>query len=278
MTGAIDGDLTLNIRSTMVEELLPRLIGTRVFPTVNIGPAGQYHGYKSIDEMKDAQLIGPGQKYPVGDQVQTWAMAVMQKPGIALQLTDEDRKADPGVLDRLTRAASRSVARRIDDCIFNGGGGAGPVFDGALDGANNTHAAVDTWDKAAGTAFPHTDVNGALGELEDDEHYGPYVLLLHPENYGELRKLDIQAGGSGIPWIDEVKALIGDNIWATKAIPEGTGLLMEPGLDNFVILEAEPLTVKDPLVMPNDTAQWNVYARIVPLYYRDTSGCTITGI
>lgn len=268
----------LRIKEVIIEEMLPLPSIREVIPIEDVGDAVQHFEAKRGTALTGGELVGPGGTFPFTEEQMAYITAAMQKPGIAMKFTMEDLKSYPGIIERKSAGMGASILTIEDDVGYNGM--TVPPVEGLINATGiNTQAATDTWNKAPGTAKPHDDINNAMGKLEEDHFPGPYRLILEHANYKELRKLDIQAGGSGDSWFSEVEGLIGKgNIVKSWTVPHGTGLLIQPGMMNAVMLQAEDLTIDGPYKLPNQTEQVNVYCRTVPFVYRPESICKITGL
>jgi len=268
----------LRIHDVIIEEMVPEPSIRKIIPTLNVGPAVQHYEARRTTTLTEPELIAPGGDFPFDEEALAYITAIMQKPGKALVFTKEDLQSYPGVIERKAAAAGKQILQTEDDVAYNGM--TVPPIEGLINATGaNTQAAVDLWSKAPGTAFPHTDINNGMGKLEEDNFGGPYRLVLNHENFKELRKLDIQAGSGGQSWMEEVEDLIGKgNIYKSWTVPEGTGVLLQPGKNNAVLLHAEDLTVEPPYRLPNQTQQVNVFNRSVPFIFDPESICVMTGL
>ncbi len=157
-------------------------------------------------------------------------------------------------------AAAKKAARREDDLILNGNKALGA--DGLITVKGAGKQKRGDWSQGE-NGF--ADVAAAVSKLAKDGYLGRYVLVVAPDLYLALQRLQ---PNTGMLEIDRVKKLIGDNVFMTSALDAGKAVLLcaEPeyldlalGLDlsvgylefadfnhTFRIMETAALRVKDP--------------------------------
>lgn len=157
-------------------------------------------------------------------------------------------------------AAAKKAARREDDLILNGNAALGAT--GLLTVKGTAKVKKGDWSKGE-NGF--ADVAAAVSQLAKNGYLGRYALVVAPDLYLDLQRLQ---PNTGMLEIDRVQKLIGDNVHMTSVMGAGKAVLVcaEPeyldlavGLDlsvgyleladfnhGFRIMETLALRVKDP--------------------------------
>lgn len=157
-------------------------------------------------------------------------------------------------------AAAKKAAHREDDLILNGNAALGST--GLLTVKGSTKMKKGDWSKGENS---FTDVTAAVSQLAKTGYLGRYVLVVSPDLFLDLQRLQ---PNTGLLEIDRIKKLIGDNVYMTSVMGDSKALLVcaEPeyldlavGLDlsvgysefvdfnhHFRIMETAALRVKDP--------------------------------
>ena len=157
-------------------------------------------------------------------------------------------------------AAAKKSARREDDLILNGNKALG--IDGLLTVKGSSKIKKGDW---AQGEHGFADVAAAVAQLAKTGYLGRYALVVSPDLYLDLQRLQ---PNTGMLEIDRVQKLIGDNVYMTSVMGPGKAVLVcaEPeyldlaiGLDlsvgyleladfnhTFRIMETAALRVKDP--------------------------------
>ena len=253
------------------------VIGLKVFPTLKLDPGKQ--GYKSpLDTgMVDATLIAPAGEFFDDEETRTWIETNIQKIGKGIAITREDKLADSTAMTRKARRAGKKIAEKVDDMIFNGG--TSPLIYGAISGAGNTYGG-SAWTQAPAT--PNTiyaDTLNADDKLAEDFFEGGRRLITSRVQWKEIRVENIQAGKAGMPYLNDLDSLLGKgNTVMSHTVPDGTAVLAEPGLDNFLTVIAEDLTEDGPFQKDNQVERILLFMRCVPHRHDSESLCSITGI
>lgn len=157
-------------------------------------------------------------------------------------------------------AAAKKAARREDDLILNGNKTLGT--EGLLTAKGAAKIKKGDW-KTGENSF--ADVTAAVSQLAKTGYLGRYVLVVSPDLFLDLQRLQ---PNTGLLEIDRIKKLIGDNVYMTSVMGMGKAVLVcaEPeyldlalGLDlsvgyleladfnhTFRIMETAALRIKDP--------------------------------
>lgn len=157
-------------------------------------------------------------------------------------------------------AAAKKAAHREDDLILNGNTALGAA--GLLTVKGSNKVKKGDWSKGE-NGF--ADVAAAVSQLAKTGYLGRYVLVVSPDLFLELQRLQ---PNTGMLEIDRIKKLIGDNVYMTSIMGTSKAVLVcaEPeyldlalGLDmsvgyaelvdfnhHFRIMETAALRVKDP--------------------------------
>ncbi len=157
-------------------------------------------------------------------------------------------------------AAAKKAAHREDDLILNGNAALGTS--GLLTVKGSNKVKKGDWSKGE-NGF--SDIAAAVSQLAKTGYLGRYVLVVAPDLFLDLQRLQ---PNTGLLEIDRIKKLIGDNVFMTSTMGMGKAVLVcaEPeyldlavGLDlsvgylelanfnhTFRIMETAALRVKDP--------------------------------
>lgn len=157
-------------------------------------------------------------------------------------------------------SAAKKAAHREDDLILNGNKALG--VEGLATVKGSVKMKKGDW-KVGENAF--SDIAAAVSELAKTGHLGRYALVVAPDLFLDLQRLQ---PNTGMLEIDRIKKLIGENVFMTSSLTAGKAVLVcaEPeymdlavGLDlsvgylefadfnhTFRIMETVALRVKDP--------------------------------
>lgn len=175
---------------------------------------------------------------------------------------DMDLSARTGMPIDLAPAiiAAKKASRREDDLILNGNAALGTT--GLLTVKGSTKIKKNDWSKGENS---FADVTAAVSQLAKTGYLGRYALVVSPDLFLEVQRLQ---PNTGLLEIDRIKKLIGDNVYMTSVMGANKAVLVcaEPeyldiavGLDlsvgyaelvdfnhHFRIMETVALRVKDP--------------------------------
>lgn len=281
-TGHITTEEALYIDERIVEAVAAATVGRKIFPVFTLPNAGimTVRGYRR-GSMSAAtiSLFGRG---GAKDRTEKTAFDV-QVPVIEKEFDINWREiaASRGngipIDTQDAEEAALRVAADEDKLLLTGeysGFRAMGVEGLSTATGRNTKASAGAW-----PANSLTDLSAAIGELEADNHTGPYACVLRSTWAAKLRAL---VSNTATKWIDVVKDLFAAGIFVsdslfTSAAATTSGLVLEPSQQNFELLIGEDTnTKKEPDVRGN----LNCVTRevVAPRIKRPTSICEITGL
>jgi uncharacterized linocin/CFP29 family protein len=195
-----------------------------------------------------------------------------------LDLTSSQMSGTPLNVSQAESSAYK-VAWAEDSLLINGWSQDGTTYEitGLYQTAGNSEGSNLDWGTA--TNIP-TSINNAKALLRADNIYGPYNLVLHPDQSSQI---DAFIGTTAVTyrqWIEQT-ALQGGLVYETPAITTGTGMLVkaEPtGLFEYVI--AEDLTTETMIedIKEGSGLFGRVYVRGLPVVYDANAICKLTTI
>ena len=115
-------------------------------------------------------------------------------------------------------AAAKKSARREDDLILNGNKALG--IDGLLTVKGSSKIKKGDW---AQGEHGFADVAAAVAQLAKTGYLGRYALVVSPDLYLDLQRLQ---PNTGMLEIDRVQKLIGDNVYMTSVMGAGKAALV----------------------------------------------------
>lgn len=249
-----------DLETEITRTILPVLKGRLVLPTKPIGKGKDVYAYDKIDHMSAAEIIGKGGTFPRDKMSRARDTAPIFKFGKGFEIYREDLLAMPTIQTENAADAARQVSEIENDFIWNGI--THPATDGLFASVGNTVAAAQVWSSAIGTEEIYQDCLDIIQMLEEDGFNGPYSLIVDPINYAEIRRRDVQAGGTGEPIIDMLLAnLISEVIW-DATIPHGTALMMQKGISIAALLMSEDITIEIFEMDADQVMKGNVFERL----------------
>ena len=182
----------------------------------------------------------------------------------------------------LASIAAKKVAEMEEEMIMMGNDYLG--IDGLYDAAGNTYS---TTQDPATYGDTLNAISGAIKLLRADKHYGPYNLVLHSDEFGDLEKSISTTGVAEMPVANALLAkkphqLVAEqHIFMNDFLTAGTGLLLEvPKLENFklercteIALETSDLHIKD-----GGGVYGRVFACNILVVEKTNSICTLTDL
>jgi len=281
-TGQLTDEELRLIDERVVEAVRPALVGRRLYPAFTLPHAGfkTWRGYKATD-MSEATIDMEGQT-EVFDRVEMAEFDVkvpVISKGFILYWRDVIASRNGGLPLETGHVenAARQVAEEEDKLLLTGeysGWRALGIEGLAIATGRNTKASAGAW-----PANAITDVNGAVGELETDGHYGPYALVVRASWH---RKLWGLISNTGIMYIEKIREIctrgvfVSDSLY-TSAAATTSALVLELGQENFEMGIGQDITT----FMQQDehmNSIGKVYEVVAPRIKRPTSICEITGL
>ena len=188
--------------------------------------------------------------------------------------------------------AAQKVVEQMEEVLFIGMGsgasggsvqsGAGSTTQNSLYGYTNepninTQAGGD-WGTATN---PQTDIINAIGVLEGDRYFGPYVAYIPTTQYNQLR--NFFTDGSGDQIFDRIKRIQGvEDIRPGDRLTAGTGVMVTMRRDVVDLAIGQDLTVVEWESKGGLMLHFKVLTAIAPRVKSASNGgsgiCTLTGI
>ena len=263
------------IETTIIETILPVIRGRLLLPIRKIPPGKTIYEYNKSDHMSAAEIVGKGGQFPRDAMSIADSTAKILKIGKGFAVFREDLLAKPGVDTLNAQDAARQVMEAENAFIFTGS--TQPAINGLIAAAGQTQVGTD-WSAAIGTADAYGDVLKIIAKLEAENFMGPYSLGLNPTNYGEARRRDVQAGGSGESVLKSILAELVSEVVVDPSITLGTAIVMQKGLANAALLVSEDVTVEIFDMDEDQVMKGNVFERIGLVVYQANSIGTLTAI
>jgi len=126
--------------------------------------------------------------------------------------------------------ATRQVLLGVDDLLLNGN--ADLSIDGLSNAAGANTGAGTSWN-TPGNAY--ADSTAFVAMLEGANHFGPYVGVVHPTEFGKTRKV---FPNTGIPQRGQIVEVLDGGLFRTPAITPGTGVFFSQGQMNADLVTA----------------------------------------
>ena len=269
------------IQDYVVDNFQQKLVGRQVLFRTDVGAEKTTYKYYRIDsEMINAQVIAPKGSFPREDLRKLEELVdTIKKIGLGFDISREDYMQQNWV-NRSVREITYKVAKKEDDTIINGDAdynikGIADVY------GNETTSTGGVWSDASSSgAMPTNDLITAIGDLQQNSGFRfgndpkDLVLLLNPQNKTELmQKFHDEDKQRALPFFTD---LLGAVI-TSPSVVEGTGYLMETGLDIARLVLAEDITVESPVYnIDNQSWQGNIFTRSLPVFlqYGSVAGKT----
>lgn len=236
-------------------------VGRNLVQTEKVAPGTQVYKFRKFTGFTDVEEIPEGSEFPLEGIQYEEETAEIKKIGKAFMITREEDLANKlHSIGQLARDAAEVVALKEDELIITE----------LVTDAGKSQAASSTW---SSTGNPYNDVSAALAKLEE-VNVKPDVLVLHPYEVADLRRIDADAKMTYTQLIEG----LGLKVIATPKLSTGTGLLLDTKRAGVLVV-AEDITVEGPQYnMKNQSYLVNVYERIVPVCRYPNAICKLTGI
>jgi hypothetical protein len=257
----LPAELLQAISDVVVQEARAVRVGRQLVQIEKVDRGAQTYKYRKFTGFTTVEEIPEGSEFPLEGVTYSEETASIKKIGKAFYITKEEYMANKlHSIAQLARDAAEVVALKEDELIINE----------LVSDAGQSVTADATWDT---TGDPYDDVSDALTKLEANNYKGD-VLVLHPNEAGDLRRIDSDAHTSYRELIDG----LGLKVVATPKLTTGTGLLLDTKRAG-VLAVAEDITVEGPEYrQSNQSYLVNVYERIVPVCRIANAVCKLSGI
>ena len=217
------------------------LIGRKLYPKP-FGPLGfgkQVVSYDVLSEVKKGRIDlmwGAGFSAELVGRTRTKIGVPVLHSEFRINRRDLDASRTEGTPLDLSAVdgAIYAVARKEDDLLLQGWSADGTNYDivGLYQGAGNDENTDLNWATAANIL---TSINNGIALLVADSIFGPYNLVLHPDQYHKLYQL---IANTSEWYFNKVKERIGGDIFQSPAMTAGKGMLVAaptPSLFDFAL-------------------------------------------
>lgn len=283
-TGSLTDEDLRYLDRRVIETVRYELIGRLVYPRFALPNAGQktWRRYSQTD-MSQATISMEGITQ-VDDRIELverdTVVPVISKDFILFWRDILASRGGGLPIDVLSaQNAARQVAEEEDKLLLSGEYTGWPAL--GIEGlatatGRNTEASAGAW-----PANCLTDISDAIAELETDGHYGPYALIVVPDNFADLRTL---IANTAEPYLTVVQD---GNKYNVKVFKTPNLFASDGGQDSAIVCEPKPQNFEVGIARDITTYTWQdknmntygkVYEVITPKIHRPTSICEITGI
>lgn len=143
---------------------------------------------------------------------------------LAKDLESDARSGFPVNLSRAMSAAE-ACALKEDNFLFWGNAALG--YDGIMTASGSGKLKKTDWSTGENA---YSDIASAVEMLTENSIYGSYTLVLSPDLYMQLQRLQ---PGTGLLEIDRVSKLLGSHIFKTPVLGKGKAVLLCPDQRNM---------------------------------------------
>ncbi|AIY89904.1 encapsulin [Geoglobus acetivorans] len=257
----LPAELLQAISDVVVVQARATRVGRNLVQTEKVDRGTQVYKYRKFTGFSDVQEIPEGAEFPLEGVQYTEATASIKKIGKGFYITREEYLGNKiHSIGQLARDAAEVVALKEDEMIISE----------LVNNAGKTQAAAAAW---SSTGDPYDDVSAALAKLEE-VNVKPDVLVLHPYEAADLRRIDVDAKMTYAQLIEG----LGLKVIATPKLSTGTGLLLDTRRAGVLVI-AEDITIEGPEYrQENQSYLVNVFERIVPVVRYPDAVCKLTGI
>lgn len=211
------------------------LVCRRFMPVV--GPVGAGHQVISYDVYLGVEPgvceVRPGEESEACEPVRTGRRKYITLPTIYKPFTiswrdlEYYRQFNLPLDTSQAMAAAFATAVAEDTLIIHGNKRL--EIEGLLTVEGRQTMSMSDWD-VMGNAF--NDVSLGIARLSEKGFYGPYYLILNPEDYFKLNRV---YHNTGLLEIEQIKKLVED-VYYTPIMPEGKAILVSAGPQNMDIV------------------------------------------
>lgn len=212
--GPFSEDLWMKIDSAVVNELKKQLVGRRFMPIK--GPLGPSAQFIKVDSLEKEEIVEDG--FTVTEGRQVYEIPQLYADFWLYWRDVEAARADATVdLSPAMRAAQR-LSKIEDNLIFYGNSKLG--VNGILNVKGSKTIKKGDW--STGEAS-FKDVYNGINELEKNDRIGKYTLVLSPDLFAELQRIQ---PGTGTIEADRIKKLLTGSLLKSTVLKEKTAFLV----------------------------------------------------
>ncbi len=251
------------------------------------GRSATLYGYRTVSELDDAQRSMHPDTRGEADRILTEKInspLVITYKDYYLDIREVAESAKFGLpLDTTTaRQAARSVARSVEDLIFNGNYTAdGAVAQGyitAADDVDPTPIDISDWTTATGDVIVGTDLKALLDRAYGHNHYGPFILYI-PTTFQSAMEKDYTNGtwNTGMTIKERILKSNVTDVRVSPALATGANAdvaLVSMTRQSVSLIEGMPIT--NVMWEPDGVKNWNrlfkVMTIMVPQVFKDEQG------
>jgi|Deesub1362B_J571_1020462.scaffolds.fasta_scaffold00499_38 hypothetical protein len=257
----LPAELLQVISDVVVVQARATRVGRNLVQVEKVDAGAQTYKFRKFTGFSDVQEIPEGAEFPLEGVEYTEETADIKKIGKAFMVTREEYLGNKiHSIGQLARDAAEVVALKEDEMIIGE----------LVSDAGKQQAASAAW---SDTGNPYNDVSAALAKLEE-VNVKPDVLVLHPYEVADLRRIDADAKMTYAQLIEG----LGLKVIATPKLSTGTGLLLDTKRAGVLVV-AEDISIEGPTYkQENQSYLINVFERIVPVVRYPDAICKLTGI
>jgi uncharacterized linocin/CFP29 family protein len=232
------GELWERIDSAVVNVATQQLIGRRVIPI--FGPLGAGIDNIHVDTLEvdmntKVDFDGEEDKAPIKISGRKFVAIPMLYKDLSISWRDIEKSKQTGLPLELSPVAiaATSCCQKEDAIIFNGN----PAYDypGLTNVEGRQVLSKGNWSEGE-NAFK--DLAEGIEMLVRKGFYGPYALVVSPDLYVQMQRLQ---QGTGILELDRVKELVGGKVYKTPVLGENKAVLLAKGSENMDLVIGQDL-------------------------------------
>ncbi|MFZ5969327.1 MAG: family 1 encapsulin nanocompartment shell protein [Bacillota bacterium] len=222
-------DMWNSIDELVVRVAKEQLIGRRFIPIFGpLGPGVDSINIDRLDVNMDTKVDFFGEEdTPIKVSGRKYVTLPMLYKDFSLSWRDIERSKQMNVPVELAPAAIAATAccQKEDRIIFHGNPELG--YPGLTTVEGRQVLEKTNWSEGEN---PFKDIALGIEMLIQKGFYGPYVLIVSPDLYLQMQRLQ---AGTGILELDRVKELVGGKIYQTPALGKNKAVLLNKGAENM---------------------------------------------
>jgi uncharacterized linocin/CFP29 family protein len=231
-------ELWERVDGVVVNVATQQLIGRRfisVFGPLGAGVDSIHVDALEVDMDTKVDFNGEEEDAPIKINNRKYVAIPMLYKDLSIAWRDVERSKQSGLPIELSPVAIAATAccQKEDNIIFNGN----PAYEypGLTNVDGRQTLSKGDWSEGE-NAFK--DVAEGIEKLVRKGFYGSYVLVVSPDLYVQLQRLQ---QGTGILELDRVKELVGGKVYKTPVLGENKAVLLAKGAENMDLVIGQDL-------------------------------------
>lgn len=219
-----------SIDQVVIRVARDQLIGRRFIPI--FGPLGAGVDSINMDDLEidgDSKIDFGGEEedIPIRIKGRKYVTIPMIYKDLLISWRDMERSKQIGFPLELSPVAIAATAccHQEDDIIFNGNREYG--YPGLTTAEGRQIVGKSHWAEGENS---FKDVAAGIEKLVRKGFYGPYVLVVSPDVYLQMQRIQ---PGTGILELDRVRELVGGKVYKTPVLGENKAVLLAKGAENM---------------------------------------------